>query len=115
MRIASSMRSTPRPVMLAVSSAWLKLRATNEMAPRLYTSSGCTYSSALTSDGRSARSPGTGSTNGNSSRIVVEARVVLTLDHPEHVVALAVEELGEVLAVLSGDPGDERSGHGAAV
>jgi len=62
MRTASSMRSTPVPVMLAVSSAWLKLIATNEMAARLYTSSGCASSSAFTSDGRSARSPGTGST-----------------------------------------------------
>ena len=41
------MRSTPVPVMLAVSSAWLKLIATNEMAPRLYTSSGCVESSAV--------------------------------------------------------------------
>ena len=71
MRIASSIRSTPVPVMFAVSSAWLKLSATNEMAPRLYTSSGWVESSAFTSDGRSARSPGTGSTYGNSSRIIV--------------------------------------------
>ena len=33
--------------MLAVSSAWLKLIATNEIAPRLYTSSGCATSSAF--------------------------------------------------------------------
>ena len=44
--------------MLAVSSAWLKLIATNEIAPRLYTSSGWAISTAATSDGRSARSPG---------------------------------------------------------
>jgi len=71
MRMASSIRNTPVPVMLAVSSAWLKLNATNEIAPRLYTSSGWVESSALTSDGRSARSPGTGSMKGNSSRIIV--------------------------------------------
>ena len=41
--------------------------------------------------------------------------VVLPLDHPEDVVALGLEELGEVLSVLSGDPGDEGSGHGARV
>ncbi len=53
--------------MLAVSSAWLKLIATKLIAPRLYTSSGCDSSSADTSDGRSARSPGTISMNGISS------------------------------------------------
>ena len=45
--------------MFAVSSGWLKLIATNEIAPRLYTSSGWATSNALTSEGRSARSPGT--------------------------------------------------------
>ena len=53
--------------MLAVSSAWLKLSATKLIAPRLYTSSGWEYSTAFTSDGRSARSPGTVSMNGISS------------------------------------------------
>ena len=67
MRIASSIRSTPNPVVFAVSSACEKLNATNEIAPRLYTSSGCDNSKAATSDGRSARSPGTNSTNGISS------------------------------------------------
>ncbi len=67
MRIASSMRNTPRPVRFAVNSAWLKLSATKLIAPRLYTSSGCAASNAATSDGRSARSPETSSTYGNSS------------------------------------------------
>jgi hypothetical protein len=67
MRIASSMRRTPSPVVLAVSSACEKLSATNEIAPRLYTSSGWATSSAATNDGRSARSPGTSSMNGISS------------------------------------------------
>ncbi len=53
--------------MLAVSSAWLNDRATKLIAPRLYTSSGWASSSAATSDGRSARSPGTISTKGISS------------------------------------------------
>ena len=35
MRMASSSRSTPRPVTLAVSSACLNDMATNEMAARL--------------------------------------------------------------------------------
>ncbi len=38
-------------------------------------------------------------------------RVVLPLDHAEDLVALGVQELGEVLAILSGDTGDERAGH----
>ena len=67
MRIASSIRNTPRPVVFAVNSACEKLKATNEIAPRLYTSSGWDNSNAATSDGRSAKSPGTNSTNGISS------------------------------------------------
>jgi hypothetical protein len=43
------------------------------------------------------------------------ARVVLALDHAEHLVALAVQELGEVLAVLAGDSGDECARHGCVV
>ncbi len=41
-----------------------------------------------------------------------DARVALTLHHPEHVVALTVQELGEMLTVLAGDSGDERTWHG---
>ncbi len=41
MRIASSIRNTPSPVVFAVSSAWQNDSATKLMAPRLYTSSGC--------------------------------------------------------------------------
>jgi len=80
--LVREMRSTPKPVMLAVSSAWLKLIATNEIAPRLYTSSGCVASSAFTSDGRSARSPGTGSTYGNSSRMSVNFGLFWPLTMP---------------------------------
>ena len=36
-----------------------------------------------------------------------DPRVALALHHPVHLVATAVEELGEVLAVLAGDPRDE--------
>jgi hypothetical protein len=39
-RTASNILSTPSPVMFAVNSACEKLNATNEIAPRLYTSSG---------------------------------------------------------------------------
>ncbi len=57
--------------MFAVSSAWENDSATKLIAPRLYTSSGWAISSAATSDGRSARSPGTSSTNGISSTTCV--------------------------------------------
>ncbi len=53
--------------MFAVNSACENDNATNEIAPRLYTSSGCAICNAATNDGRSARSPGTNSTNGNSA------------------------------------------------
>ena len=42
---------------------------------------------------------------------LVGFRVRLSLDHAVHVVPATVQELGEVLAVLSGDPGDERTRH----
>ncbi len=67
MRIASNIRNTPNPVVFAVNSACENDNATKQIAPRLYTSSGCAISNAATSDGRSARSPGTSSTNGISS------------------------------------------------
>ena len=67
MRIASNIRNTPNPVVFAVSSAWENDNATKLIAPRLYTSSGWAISNAATNDGRSARSPGTSSTNGISS------------------------------------------------
>ena len=53
--------------MFAVSSACENDNATKLIAPRLYTSSGCAISNAATNDGRSARSPGTSSTNGIAS------------------------------------------------
>ena len=55
------------PEMTAVNSACVKLYATNDTAPRLYTSSGDATSTAFTNDDRSAKSPDTGSMNGNSS------------------------------------------------
>ena len=42
---------------------------------------------------------------------LVGLRVRLALHHAVHVVAAAVQELGQVLAVLSGDPGDEGTRH----
>jgi len=41
----------------------------------------------------------------------LDLRVVLALDEPVHLVALFVEELREVLAVLAGDARDERASH----
>jgi len=41
----------------------------------------------------------------------LDLRIVLPLDEPVDLVALAVQELREVLAVLTGDTGDERSSH----
>ena len=38
--------------------------------------------------------------------------IVLTLDHAEHLISLAMQELGEMLAILAGDSCDERAGHG---
>src|SRR6478735_10415751 len=43
----------------------------------------------------------------------VALRVVLTADQTVDVVALVEEELREVEAVLTGDPGDERTRHGS--
>jgi hypothetical protein len=42
-----------------------------------------------------------------------DPRVVLAFHQAVHLVALRVEEFGEVLTVLAGDPGDERSRHPA--
>ena len=57
MRIASSTRSTPMPVISPVSSACFQDMPTKLMAPRLYTSSGCATSIAPMRLGRSVRSP----------------------------------------------------------
>ena len=95
--------------MLAVSSAWLKLSATKLMAPRLYTSSGCDELERR----HQRRQVGEVAGDHLDERHLLEhaaiARVALALHHPEHVVALAVQELGQVLAVLASDPGDERA------
>ncbi len=40
-----------------------------------------------------------------------DPRVALTLHHPEDVVTLTVQELGEMMTVLAGDPGDESTWH----
>ena len=97
--------------MLAVSSAWLKLIATKLIAPRLYTSSGWATVERL----HQRRQVGEVAGDQLDERHLLEhrcdPRVVLALDHAEHVVALAVQELGEVLAVLAGDSGDERAWH----
>ena len=66
MRMASSSRRTPGPVTFAVSSACFHDMATNEMAARLYTSSGWLCSRAPMSEGRSWRSPEMSSTKGSS-------------------------------------------------
>ncbi len=111
MRIASSIRSTPSPVRLAVSSACVNDMATNEIAPRLYTSSGCGLLDRLDQRGE------VGEVTGDELHVRelllhrLRLGVVLPLHEPEHLVALGVEELGEVLAVLAGDAGDQSSGH----
>jgi hypothetical protein len=58
-RMASSTRSTPMPLTSAVSSACCHDSGTKEIAARLYTSSGCTLSTADTRLPWSIRSPST--------------------------------------------------------
>src|SRR5690606_23183106 len=41
----------------------------------------------------------------------LELRVVLSLDQTENLVVLAVQQLCEILAVLTGDPGDQCTSH----
>ena len=101
--------------MFAVSSAWLKLSATKRDRAEVVHLVGLGHLERR----HQRRQVGEVARHQLDERHLLDAagvglRVVLPLHHPEHVVALAVQELGEVLAVLAGDPGDERAGHGAS-
>ena len=97
--------------MLAVSSAWLKLNATKLIAPEVVDLVGLRQLERRHQRRKVGEIAGDHFDERHLLDQVRDARVVLALDHAEHVVALLVQELGEVLAVLASDSGDERAGH----
>ena len=111
MRIASNIRSTPSPVVFAVSSAWRERQRHEADRPQVVHLVGLGHLQRR----HQRRQIGQITRHQLDERHLLDhlrrLRVVLPLDHPVHVVALAVQELGQVLTVLTGDPGDERARH----
>ena len=114
MRMASSMRVTPRPVISPVSTGWLNDVCTKRLGGQVVDLVGPVRRGGC----RSARPRRAGRRARASMRSWMWAmRSKLTVlrpaDHADHLVALVEQQLGQVGAVLAGDAGDERTlGHG---
>ena len=93
--------------MSPVSTGWAEVVCTKLCAARLYTSVGRCSRSTLISEASSSRSPVT------SSMLVLDVEDPLEVErarrahHPDDVVALFEQELGQVRAVLPGDARDK--------
>ena len=115
MRTASSMRSTPRPV-ISGGELGLRERQRHE-ADRAEVVD--LVGLDLLDRGDERRQVAQVAVDELERRRLVDdhlaLRVVLAPDQAEHLVALAGEELGEVAAVLAGDAGDEGAFHDGKV
>ena len=113
MRIASSMRRTPRPVISPVSSGWFQESGHEADGGEVVDLVGLHLLDGA-DERRLVEQVAELDLDVGQRRLDDEALgVVLAADEAVDLVALGEQVLGEVEAVLAGDAGDERCWHGA--